>query len=150
MNRLAFTLLAACLLLSGLAACEHAQQLGTAVAASVEHEPVTVVIPPGHPVAVDGAVMKVFGTDECPKEHPAVSLLLGSPAPQATGCIVVSPRTTAVTVLVQDAQARDGLRAETWAVERHAGKPGAFSFKRQGGPAEQPALQAEFGATVHV
>jgi len=39
-----------------------------------------------------------------------LTLVLGPPAPAATGCIMVRPDTTAVTLLVRVEQARDGLR----------------------------------------
>jgi hypothetical protein len=77
-------------------------------------EPMTIVIPPGHEVVIDGKPVGVFGRSTCPKWDTS-TFFLYAPSSLENGCLVVTPNSKEVQARI----AIDGnLTDETWTVER--------------------------------
>lgn len=91
-------------------------------------EPMTLVIPPGYEIAIDGKPVKVFGHSLCPKEDASMRFLFGpSSLDGSSDCLVINPTDKTVQARI----ALDGkLADETWAVERDKNRVG---LRRPGG-----------------
>lgn len=91
-------------------------------------EPMTLVIPPGYEIAIDGKPARVFGLSQCPREHASVRFFFGpSSIEGSSDCLVITP----ISQVVQARVAIDGkLTNETWTVEREKNRVG---LRRPGG-----------------
>lgn len=96
-----------------LAGCDSAVEK---ISADLAGKPVTIVMAPGYEIANNGKAAKVFGTEICPDEEPAMTILAG-PAryTDSQGCLVITPTTRTLNArVVIDGQLTD----ERWSVER--------------------------------
>jgi hypothetical protein len=90
-------------------------------------EPMTIVIPPGHEISIDGKPVGVYGRSTCPKWNASMFFLYAPSPLKTSGCLVVTPTSKEVQARV----AIDGkLLDETWAVEREKNR---FVLRRPGG-----------------
>jgi len=91
-------------------------------------EPITLAIPPGYEIAIDGKPAKVFGRSQCPKEDATMRFLFGpSSLDRFSDCVVITPTDKEVQARVA---VGGRLTDETWAVEREKNR---VSLSRPGG-----------------
>lgn len=108
-----------------LAGCDRAAEK---MAELYPTEPITLVIPPGYEIAIDGKPAKVFGRSQCQKEDATMRFLFEpSSLDGSSDCVVITPTSKEVPARV----ALDGkLTDETWVVERERNRVG---LRRPGG-----------------
>lgn len=101
--------------LAFLAGCDAANEAATKVIQ--ESGPMTLVFHPGYKMLIDGKPSPIFGTDECPEPDPFMKAFFGpDPDEGDKSCVVISPETTSVEVLISNA---GRPVKETWTVERN-------------------------------
>jgi hypothetical protein len=102
-----------------LAACDGAVEK---IAELFPAEPMTLVIPPGYEIAIDGKPARVFGLSQCPREHASVRFFFGTSSIEGSSdCLVITPTSK----VVQARVALDGkLTNETWTVDREKNRVG--------------------------
>ena len=94
-------------------------------------KPLTIVMPPGYEIAVDGKAAKVFGRSECPKEDASMRFLFWpSSLDGSSYCLVITPTTKVVLArVVIEGNPTD----EAWTVERSEEKHSRVGLRRPGG-----------------
>lgn len=107
--------------------------LGRTIEAALPHHPISIVLPPGYPVALDGKKALVFGNNDCLGGDPMMDALFG-PDPYAgkSSCVVLAPDTQFVTVTLVDPKEHT-LTREVWDVVRGGERRDAITLRRQDG-----------------
>lgn len=98
----------------------------------------TLVLIPGYKISINGKSVPVFGFDQCPKYAPVIEKLLGQGGNSASsGCIVVTPGTTATRVALAFT---GGYATEIWTISRDEKNNGRIHFLRPDGSAVKPFI----------
>lgn len=90
-----------------LASCDATVPGALAFAHAWHLKPVTVVLPPGFMINIDGRDTPIFGFDSCPPDNH-----------DRSGCTVIEPDTEVVRLIVAHEK---GPSHEAWAIKRVAG-----------------------------
>lgn len=102
--------LASLMLFISLTGCSDVKELYT----EISNQPMDMVISPGYKVELDGEMALAFGFQECPKPDPIMVKLFGPTSfENESTCIVITPETKAVNVLVVF---KDRRLTEEWTV----------------------------------
>ncbi|MFU4920766.1 hypothetical protein ACM7Z6_13380 [Pseudomonas aeruginosa] len=124
-----------------LAGCDAAKDAMSEIIK--EEQPMTLVFPAGYMAQVGGNAVPIFGTDPCPSADKYMKLLFGpEPDEGQRACVVVSPETQTVNVLVGGGERPE---LETWTVERDGDRT---MLRREDGSYVTEAIRSGDGA-VH-
>lgn len=122
---------------ASVAGCDSFKKAAIDVARVVKeaypHHPITIVLPPGYQVVLDGKPLQVYGTNSCPGSDPMMNALFGpDPLAGESTCVVLAPEVDVVMVRLLDPKART-LTDEVWEVVRGGETPDAIKLRRPNG-----------------